>query len=220
VEARYRPVPVLGCRATREAHICNLYNLKVTRAELLGYYGANDAFRGEMEKTYVAPGREGIVIAAKDGVRELSRMTWGWPNPRGGKPVVNVRNYDSPFWRSALANPERRCLVPFTDFQEWTVEPDPATGKKRPHWFSLPSRPIGTFAGIWRPGEGGPIFAFLTCGYGDEPDAAANHVVGAIHPKAIPVILHDEDFDRWLTAPLDDAIKLACAFPSQLMAVS
>jgi putative SOS response-associated peptidase YedK len=38
--------------------------------------------------------------------------------------------------------------VPFTSFQEWTVEPDPETGKKKPHWFSIPSPPIGTFAGI------------------------------------------------------------------------
>lgn len=206
--------------------MCNLYNLKVGRTELLAYYDAKDAFHGQIEKTYVAPGREGITIAAKDGVRQLYRMHWGWPNPRSGAPVVNVRNYQSPFWRSALANPERRCLVPFTDFQEWTVSPDPETGKKRPHWFSIPSRPIGTFAGIWRPSEAGPIFAFLTCGYSDSADksveamAAAEHVVGSIHPKAIPVILHDEDFDRWLTAPIDDALKLATAFPSQLLARS
>lgn len=32
-------------------------------------------------------------------------------------------------------------------------------------------------------------------------------------------MLHDEDFDRWLSAPVDDALSLACAFPSQLMAV-
>ncbi|MBN8808416.1 MAG: SOS response-associated peptidase family protein [Sphingomonas sp.] len=199
--------------------MCNLYRMTVQRWELAAYYEANDAFRcelGELEKDYVAPGRPGWVMRQHEGQRVVDQMTWGWPNPRGGKAVVNVRNYDSPFWRSALANPARRCLVPFTQFQEWTVEPDPETGKKRPHWFSIPSRAIGTFAGIWRPSEAGPIFAFLTCGYDGE---AQKHVVGAIHPKAIPVMLHDEDVDRWLTAPIDDALSLACAFPSQLMAV-
>lgn len=199
--------------------MCNLYHLRVRRWELVAYYEGVDDQRREMEieKDYVAPGKPGLVIRNDGGERVVDQMTWGWPNPRGGKPVVNVRNYDSPFWRSALSNPERRCLVPFTDFQEWTVEPDPATGKKRPHWFSVPSRPIGTFAGIWRPSEAGPIFAFLTCGYDGN---AQEHVVGAVHPKAIPVILHNEDFDRWLGAPVEEALSLACAFPSQLMAVA
>lgn len=199
--------------------MCNLYHLRVRRWELVAYYEGVDDQRREMEieKDYVAPGKPGLVIRNDGGERVVDQMTWGWPNPRGGKPVVNVRNYDSPFWRSALSNPERRCLVPFTDFQEWTVEPDPATGKKRPHWFSVPSRPIGTFAGIWRPSEIGPIFAFLTCGYDGN---AQEHVVGAVHPKAIPVILHNEDFDRWLGAPVEEALSLACAFPSQLMAVA
>lgn len=200
--------------------MCNLYRMRSSRAEIAAYFGADDArFRSiELEKDYVSPGREGWVILEQDGGRMLERQTWGWPNPRGGKPVVNVRNYESPFWRSALQNPARRCLVPFSQFQEWSVEPDATTGKKRPYWFSVPSRPIATFAGIWRPSESGPIFAFLTCGYGDHT-TAANHVVGAIHPKAIPVILHDEDHDRWLRAPLDQALDLACAFPSQLLSV-
>jgi putative SOS response-associated peptidase YedK len=209
--------------------MCNLYGLKVKRWELATYYEADDAFRREieseeLEKDYVAPGRDGWVVRTHESKRVVDHMHWGWPNPRGGKPVVNVRNYRSPFWRSALSNPERRCLVPFTRFQEWTVEPDPESGKKRPHWFTVRSRPIGTFAGVWRPSERGPLFAFLTCGYcasenAEEHRAAASqHIVGAIHPKAIPVILHDEDFDRWLTAPVEEALSLACAFPSQLMA--
>jgi putative SOS response-associated peptidase YedK len=145
-------------------------------------------------------------------------MRWGFPPPQGVKaPIVNVRNYSSPFWRSALINPERRCLVPVTAFQEWSVEPDPVTGKKRPYWFSLPSRPIFSFAGVWRPTETGPAFAFLTCGYEGDPGA---HVVGAIHPKAVPVILHDDDHAKWLNAPVEEALTLACAFPSQLIAVA
>lgn len=198
--------------------MCNLYNLKVRRWELVDYYKAQDAWREDMEKEYVSPGRPGVVITAGANGRELRGMRWGFPPPAGVKaPVVNVRNYGSPFWRSALANPERRCLVPVTEFQEWSVEPDPVTGKKRPHWFSVPSRPIFTLAGVWRPTDAGPAYAFLTCGYEGEPAA---HVVGAIHPKAVPVILHDEDYERWLQAPVEEALLLACAYPSQLMAVS
>lgn len=198
--------------------MCNLYNLKVRRWEVLEYYGAADAWREDLEKDYVAPGRPGFVAISGVNGLDLTVMRWGFPPPQGvSKPVVNVRNYGSPFWRSALNNPARRCLVPVTAFQEWAVEPDPITGKKRPHWFSLPSRPIFSFAGVWRPTETGPAFAFLTCGYDGEP---SGHVVGAIHPKAIPVILHEEDHRRWLTAAVDDALSLACAFPSQLIAVA
>ena len=199
--------------------MCNLYRMKASRAEVAAYFRADDSrFDSvELEKDYVSPGREGWVVREYEGNRVVDRQRWGWPNPREGKPVVNVRNYESPFWRSALQNPARRCLVPFSQFQEWSVEPDPVTGKKRPYWFNVPSRRIAAFAGIWRPSETGPIFSFLTCGYGDDPAGAANHIVGAIHPKAIPVILHDDYYDLWLQAPLDAALNLACAFPSQLM---
>lgn len=211
--------------------MCNLYNLKVTRQELWQYYQANDDFRRDIEreelaKDYVSKATPGLIVRTVNGQRVLSEpLHWGWPNPRGGDEVRNVRNYGSRFWKPALENPERRCLVPFTQFQEWTVEPDPATGKKTKHWFSLLNRPIGTFAGIWRPSERGDIFTFLTCGYSDSDDpdvekaAAAAHIVGKIHPKAVPVILHDEDFDRWLTAPVNEALSLACAHPSQLIAL-
>ncbi len=195
--------------------MCNLYNTKATRAEIRDWFKAGDWQRYlVMTKDYVAPGKPGLVVREEEGQRVLDTMAWGFPF--NGKPVTNVRNYGSPFWRSALTNPERRCLVPVTEFQEWSVQPDPTTGKKRPYWFSVPSQPIFAFAGIWRPTESDPVYSFLTTGYDGDP---ASHLVGAIHPKAIPVILHPEDYDRWLHDDVEDALKLATAFPSQLMAV-
>jgi putative SOS response-associated peptidase YedK len=45
------------------------------------------------------------------------------------------------------------------------------------------------------------LFGFLTT----EP----NDVVGAIHPKAMPVILtKPEEIDVWLSAPAEEALKL------------
>lgn len=198
--------------------MCNLYNLKVPRLEFNDFFQAENDPRDALivEKDYVSPGKPGYIVREDQGVRLLSTMRWGFPPPKGVRlPVVNVRNYASPFWRSALTNPARRCLVPVTAFQEWSVEPDPVTGKKTKHWFSLPSQRIFAFAGIWRPTDDGAVFAFLTCGYEGDP---STHLVGAIHPKAIPVILHTEDYDRWLQAPVDESLQLACAFPSQLMA--
>lgn len=196
--------------------MCNLYKARSSAEELARLFGAlpDSADQIAVEKDYVAPGKPGHVVHEQEGQRILSAMSWGFPFQ--GRPVTNVRNYTSPFWKSALANPSRRCLVPVTEFQEWSVEPMPDTGKKKPFWFRVPSQPVFAFAGIWRPTKSVPAYSFLTCGYDGD---AATHVVGAIHPKACPVILHPEDYDRWLRADLDDALSLACAYPSQLMTV-
>jgi len=202
--------------------MCNLYGHRVRRWEYNAYFQAEEDFRdelerGELEKDYVSPGRPGWVVREEGGQRGIDMMRWGWPNPRDPKrPVVNVRNYDSPFWRSSLTNPERRCIVPFGWFEEWSVEPDPVTKRKAKHRFRMAGQDVAGFAGVWRPCEGGAVYAFLTCGYEGDP---GHHLVGRIHPKAIPVILHREDHDRWLQAPIADALQLACAYPSQLMAM-
>lgn len=155
------------------------------------------------------PKRAGWVVRKEDGVRILDIMTWGFPPPPQSRaPVANVRNLSSPFWRSALKNPERRCLVPVTDFCEWSGE----KSSKIEHWFSVPSHGIFAFAGVWRPTEAGRAYAFLTC----EP----NPLVAPIHAKAMPVILHPEDYGRWLEDEQASACELAQPFPSQLMMVA
>lgn len=73
----------------------------------------------------------------------------------------------------------------------------------------MPSRAIASFAGIWRPlADGGRAFAFFTT----EPNA----LVAPIHLKAMPVILHEEDEERWLADELDGLVE---PFPSQLISV-
>jgi putative SOS response-associated peptidase YedK len=143
------------------------------------------------------------------GARRITPMLWGFPPPPQGRaPVTNVRNLTSPFWIGTLRHPERRCLVPVTAFQEWSGE----RGAKRQHWFSLPASPIFAFAGIFRPTEDWPCFAFLTC----DP----NRLVGSVHPKAMPLILHPEDYECWLNDDWQAAARLVAPFPSQLMTVA
>ena len=61
--------------------MCNLYNLKVKRWEILEYYGASDTWREDLEKDYVAPGKPGFVaVNGADGL-ELTAMRWGFPPP-------------------------------------------------------------------------------------------------------------------------------------------
>ena len=88
-----------------------------------------------------------------------------------------------------------------------------ADGTRPLVWFALSEeRPLAFFAGIWTPewksvrkvkeGETtNDLFAFLTT----EP----NEEVGAIHPKAMPVILTtSEEIERGMTAPTEDALRL------------
>lgn len=148
-----------------------------------------------------------------NGGMKLEIMNWGFPGPpaAGGKPVTNVRNLASPFWRSALKEPSRRCLVPVTKFCEWTCDPDPLTKRKSKVWFAHKEAPVFAFAGISRPGDACSFMAFLTC----EP----NELVGSVHPKAMPVMLEPDDFDRWLRSPHEDACALAVPFPHAKMQI-
>lgn len=190
--------------------MCNRYRVTANRAAMLSRYGIIIEPEPDMlTPPELFPKRPAYVVRDSDGGRMLDVMAWGFPPPAAGRaPVTNVRNLASPFWRTALSRPDRRCLVPVTDFCEWEGE----AGSKVARWFSIPSRPLFSFAGVWRPTETGPAFAFLTC----EPNA----IVGAVHPKAMPVILHDDDEARWLSGAMADALELAAPYPSQLMAVA
>ncbi|WP_082731412.1 MULTISPECIES: SOS response-associated peptidase family protein [unclassified Sphingomonas] len=74
-----------------------------------------------------------------------------------------------------------------------------------------PAPPHFAFAGIWRLTERGNAYGFLST----EPNA----VVAPIHPKAMPVVLLEDDFDRWLSASWDEAQRVVAPYPSQLMRV-
>ena len=162
----------------------------------------------------IYPGKQAPVLRKQEGLLTLDVMTWGFPGPvaAGGRPVTNVRNLNSPFWRSALNDPARRCLVPVTQFCEWTAEPDPVTKRKTKVWFELLDEPLFAFAGIWRPGDKAPFMAFLTC----EPNAT----VGAVHPKAMPVLLDPAHYSRWLDDPRENACELARPFPDERMKIA
>ncbi len=191
--------------------MCNLYTMTATVDEVRRVFGTFEGDRANLPAyDEIYPGRPAPVLRRSSDGLMMETMTWGFPGPAAakGRPVTNIRNLESPFWRSALNNVERRCIVPVTRFCEWTAEPDPVTKRKAKIWFGLhpaeQAEPLFAFAGLWRPGEGGPYMAFLTCD--------ANALVGAVHPKAMPVMLRAADALTWLDHPRESACALAQPF--------
>ena len=171
-----------------------------------------------------------VVRSTPDGIRELTRMRWGFPTPHPRSSVPGEKkkpgyqtNIRQPRWKQWLPWFEagHRCLVPVTSFAEYDHRIAPPTCT----WFAMDeSRPLFFFPGIWRPwfGHRGTkanpasgdhlLFSFLT--------TAPNAVVKPVHPVAMPVLLLDKAArETWLTGSVDAALALQRPAPDDAVRI-
>lgn len=134
-------------------------------------------------------------------------------------PTFNARSEtvaEKPAFRSSIKR--HRCLVPATAFYEWKKVRNEkkkvvskqafAIGMSDDHPFAM--------AGIWSHWSGtkkgepwkGYTFSILTC--------PPNPLMEDIHDR-MPVILHPENYQDWLSNDTEEALQLAVPLPSQLM---
>ncbi|MEO1280189.1 MAG: SOS response-associated peptidase family protein [Pseudomonadota bacterium] len=213
--------------------MCNFEKLRSGPAEIRKLFNVQKKFdfTGNMGPIDKYPRRAGPVIRNRaDGEREMVMMEWGHPyykREKGGSlalkkngepyaptPTTNIRHPHYPMFRDYLT-PEHRCLVPSNLF----AEPNPRAkeeGAPRNIFFALNEEcPLYAFAGIWRSWEGdwnkdrsanqSEVYAFLT--------TTPNAVVKPHHPKAMPVILHQDDWDTWLNDEWSEAKNLQKPYP-------
>ena len=201
-----------------------LYRLDAPAPQIAATFGAR---AGEDPWTggHVAPGSFAPVITAgrefvagpRPAGRRLQRRMiprlWGVPPPpsvrEDARPVLSVRNPDSPFWIGNLRNSEFRCLVPATGFMEWLDGRDSHGRRRRAH-YGCGDQPLFAFAGVWKDSEV-PSFAILTC--------EANALFRAAGRETMPVILPPDPAaqDDWLYADWKRAERLIAPYSSSLM---
>lgn len=197
--------------------MCNLYTNKASAAEVAALFKAQIPINFNAGEGDVYPGGQGMIVREENGERIVQSMVWGWPRPMKSKvtgqpikpkAVNNIADLNSYPWRFIASKPEHRCLIPLTGFCEAEGE----KGAMTRTWFGVNGQPIFAWAGMWDRGDtwGNWYSGLMT---------DCNEVVRPVHDR-MPVLLHEEDHDRWLHGGLEDVIafKDRC-FPDELTAI-
>jgi putative SOS response-associated peptidase YedK len=194
--------------------MCNLYTNRKSAAEIAAHFRAAIPGLFNAPPVEVYPGGPGLVVRERDGERIVESMTWGFPLaqkskktglPIKPKPVNNIADLSSFMWRYVAPRPANRCLIPLTGFCEAEGE----KGRMTRTWFAVKDQPLFAWAGMWKMSdEWGAVYSGLM--------TDCNEVVRPVHNR-MPVLLHGEDFDRWLRGSFDDvqAFQDRC-FPDEI----
>ena len=211
--------------------MCNLYSntMPVAAMRQLFAVDANNDQLGNAEPlpAIFPKGNAPVVALTDDGQRALWNTHWGFVLPqvskKTGKPIqpkaVNNARDDklrtSPFWKTSFV--ERRCLIPATSFCEAKGR-NPATYV----WFGVTgegNRPPFAIAGVWRAFSGNYGGEHREMVTSSMVTTTPNELVRDTHPDRMPVILHPEDYEEWLTGRPEPAFALLRPFPAESMVI-
>jgi len=193
--------------------MCGRYTLTADGGAITEIFKVTEAV--ELSPRYnVAPTQEVAVVGRNhEGGRTLGTMRWGlipsWAkDPSIGSRLINARSEtvaEKPAFRASFK--KRRCLVVADGFYEWKK----VGSAKQPYYIGLKGHPPFAIAGLWdrwRDKESGETIrscTLLTTG--------PNALTETIHDR-MPVILHPEDYDRWLDPEFHDREALeSCLRP-------
>jgi len=199
--------------------MCGRYTLTTTAnfKKRFGILGEVPKF----DKSYnISPSTYNPVIV-RNSPNSILLMKWGYV-PTWSKDkkfsLINIRRetmYEKTYFKNSLKN--FRCLIPADGFYEWKRIKLEDRDEKIPYFFHLEKRKVFSFAGLYSKlsdAEGKPIYtyAIITC--------PPNSSMQKIHNR-MPVILRNEDEDKWLNRknfdfnnlidlliPYDDRLKL------------
>ncbi|WP_342248592.1 SOS response-associated peptidase family protein [Sphingomonas sp. OTU376] len=161
------------------------------------------------------PAGRAYVVRENDRGRGIDVMSWDVLGGQAKWPMTNVRQLGLPQWKRLAAEPENRCLVPLTEFCEWTPEPVDLGDGKKPlkgeMWFDVTDQPMFAVAGFWQPTALGNGFTMVTCD--------ANELVAPIHPNAMVTVLEEANWDLWLRGSYEEIVKLQRPYPAERMTV-
>jgi putative SOS response-associated peptidase YedK len=144
---------------------------------------------------------------------ELGMLRWGlipntwhgpvkaWTAQLRGNPLTNARSETvatTNTFRDAYTT--RRCLVPATNYFEWTTDPERPNGKKLMWKFTIPEQEVFAFPGLWDHADtaDGPIASFTLLTSAPGLDQAPYH-------NRQPVILEQAHWADWLDTRNDMA---------------
>lgn len=198
--------------------MCNRARSRTEPETLLTRFGGGWLTDRPMDNRFdpqeLRPKGRAYVMRTERGGLGLDVMAWDVLGGGAKWPMTNVRNLQLPQWRRLAENPANRCLVPLTEFCEWTPDTH-AVGTGRPvkgeMWFAVTDQPIFMVAGFWQTTREGRGFAMVTC--------EANEIVAPIHPKAMITILEPGDHQRWLECPLDEIASFQRPYSAERMTV-
>jgi len=198
--------------------MCNRYGYNNPLAALQRTFSEVDHVRWDGAEPNAPPDQirptdRAPVIRPVEGGLELGMLRWGlipntwrgpikaWTAQLRGNPLTNARAEtvsSNSVFRDAYA--ARRCLVPATQYYEWTADPERPKGKKLMWKFAVAGQPTFAFPGIWDHAEtaDGPISSFTLLTSAPGPDQAPYH-------SRQPVILERGQWAEWLDLRSDMA---------------